>query len=362
MIEPIPIHSEQRPNGSVVLTANWLAPRGVCLSDQLLIVADTARNEVHLLDRTATGWRLRNVLGNASQQREQCTASSLHYPSGVWTNGQRLVIADAWNHRVLIWHELPTQDYQPADIVLGQSDGFSAEPNRKGVSACPDANTLYWPYGVWSNGGNDLFIADTGNRRVLYFDRWPSQTGQAADRVIGQTDFQSKDYDPQQIIWPYSVKTSTNGELLISDTQYYRVHYWKDWKRAFQQQADALFGQPDSTTNGQNQFRLKPTSHTLNWCYDAVFHRGRVFIADTGNSRIVGYEKPFETNMAAQHLWGQLHFDDHGEAGLSLKRIEHTDDLLYWPFSISADQYELAVADTGKSRIIIYPLDLSFPI
>ena len=345
--------------GAHVLYADWLAPRGVCLHGNILLVADTARNEVSLMEFDGTTWHMRCVLGNNSEQRETCTASSLHYPSGIWTDGKRIAIADAWNHRVLLWHQLPTENYQAADVILGQAKSTNAEPNRTGLQAEPAANSLYWPYGVWSRGGTDLWIADTGNRRVLFFDHWPTQTGEAATRVIGQSNFTSKEYDPNQIIWPYSVKTSEQNELLITDTQYYRVHYWKNVEQAFEQPADRLFGQPNHASNGQNQFRLKPEAHTLNWCYDAIFYEGKIFIADTGNSRVLQFNPPFETNMAASKLWGQPSFQTHGEAGLSMTRVEQSDEWLYWPFSISASGHQLAVADTGKSRIIIYPLSHS---
>ncbi len=33
------------------------------------------------------------------------------------------MVADSGNHRVLIWHGIPSDDEQPADVVLGQPDG-----------------------------------------------------------------------------------------------------------------------------------------------------------------------------------------------------------------------------------------------
>jgi hypothetical protein len=55
------------------------------------------------------------------------------------------------------------------DVVLGQADLGAVEPNRGGA---PDGTTLYWPYGLaWLDGR--LYVADTGNRRVLIW-RVPS--------------------------------------------------------------------------------------------------------------------------------------------------------------------------------------------
>ena len=87
-----------------------------------------------------------------------------------------LAVADAWNHRVLIWHGLPERSNQPADVVLGQADFDGALANR-GADA-PRADTLFWCYGVAIAGGR-LFVADTGNRRVLVWDRIPTTNGAA---------------------------------------------------------------------------------------------------------------------------------------------------------------------------------------
>ena len=76
-----------------------------------------------------------------------------------------MIVADAWNHRVLIWHSIPTVYGQPADAVVGQENFTNTQPNRAGIGADPGADTLYWPYEVWSQN-NCLWIADTGNRRV----------------------------------------------------------------------------------------------------------------------------------------------------------------------------------------------------
>jgi len=57
------------------------------------------------------------------------TASWLYGPRGVhlghFKGREVLVAADTGNHRVLIWHTVPTDDEQPCDVVLGQPDATS---------------------------------------------------------------------------------------------------------------------------------------------------------------------------------------------------------------------------------------------
>lgn len=340
-----------------------LAPRGVCLDNGRLYVSDTGQNRVFIWNQVphekfSAPDVILGQLQSTDTKRNSghaATASTLHYPSGIWSDGTRLVVADAWNHRVLIWHEFPEKNGQAADVVIGQPDFFHNQPNIKGVGSDPTSASLNWPYGVFSDG-KSLWIADTGNRRVLYYEEIPAQSFQEADGVIGKNSFGQRDYEHTDAIWPYAVKVSANGALAITDTQYYRVLIWKSWETAFSQKADVIVGQENFENNGQNQYRLQPASFTLNWCYDACFYKSNLFIADTGNSRILRFTPiPEKHNAAAHSLIGH---DDFGTGSENAKTMMGTANALYWPFSISIDQNILAIADTGNHRIVIKPINL----
>jgi len=340
-----------------------LAPRGVFLKNNHLFVADTAQNRLfiwHALpdqdffepdvvlgqpEKADTG---RNAGGGTS-------ASTLFYPSGIWSDGNLLLVADAWNHRVLIWHQLPTEDGQPADVVVGQPDFQSSEPNVDGISAPPSAQSLHWPYGVWSDGKH-LWIADTGNRRVLYYEKIPTTNYAQADQVLGKPNFTERDYDHTDPIWPYSVKIGPNGALAMTDTQYYRVLLWHDWTKAFDHKADCIIGQANFEGNGQNQFGWFPDANTLNWCYDTCFYQDGLFVADTGNSRILWFEQlPDQHNAAADNLIGQKDFKTGSE---NKDTIWSTEESLYWPFQVCIEDQTMVIADTGNHRIIINQLSI----
>ncbi len=338
-----------------------LAPRGVFLKDNRLFVADTAQNrlfiwhslpqDVHqdpdvVLGQPAKADTGRNAGGGIS-------ASTLFYPSGIWSDGKCLIVADAWNHRVLIWHSLPTVDGQPADVVIGQPDFHKNDPNVEGISVAPTARSLYWPYGVCSDG-HHLWIADTGNRRVLFYESIPRENYAPADRVIGKSSFSERDYDHRDSIWPYSVKIGPQGALAITDTQYYRVLLWKDWQQAFRQKADSIIGQASFEGNGQNQFGWFPKANTLNWCYDTCFYRDGLWVADTGNSRVLWFPRvPEDHNGAAENLIGQKDFTTGSE---NKDTIWSTEDSLYWPFQVCIEQQTMVIADTGNHRIVINQL------
>lgn len=339
-----------------------LAPRGVYLINDLLMAADTAQNRLFIwkskpkeefqepdivLGQAAKAFTGRNAQGEVN-------ASTLFYPSSVWSDGHKIIVADAWNHRVLIWNELPTQNGQPADVVIGQVDFNGNEPNVKGIGHPPSAQSLHWPYGVFSDG-QQLWIADTGNRRVLYYPEIPSSNYATAQGIIGKPSFHERDYDHQDPIWPYSVKISPDGQMAITDTQYYRVLLWKNWKTAFSQKADVIIGQKSFEGNGQNQFGWFPKANTLNWCYDTCFYKKGLWVSDTGNSRVLWFDSiPTKSDQEANNLIGQ---DDFNTGSENKNTIWSTENSLYWPFQLCIDQQTMAIADTGNHRIIINELN-----
>lgn len=112
-------------------------------------------------------------------------------PSGVWTDGKRIVVLDGDNNRIMIWTKFPKMNFQPADIVLGQPDFASNTPNNNGSggSGSPSAKNLDFPFdGVFSNG-TQLFAVDQANNRILVWNTFPTTNFQPADVVLGQPNF-----------------------------------------------------------------------------------------------------------------------------------------------------------------------------
>ena len=341
---------------------SFLAPRGVWITGKKLIVSDTGQNRVFIWHHFPEDEFREPDLVLGQQQtvdtgrnaRGEVNAATLQYPSGIWSDGTILIIADAWNHRVLIWHNFPVVSGQPADVVIGQPDFAHNLPNVKGIGKSPSERSLNWPYGVFSDGRN-LWIADTGNRRVLHFTEIPTINFTAASGVIGKAHFNERDYENNDAIWPYAVRVSDAGVLSITDTQYYRNLIWKDWKTAFVQKADVIIGQPDMESSGQNQYGSLPDSNTISWTYDSFFFRDGIVIADTGNSRLLFFDEIPETNGAlADNLIGHGSFDITSE---NANTRNGTNQQLYWPFSICISGNLMAIADTGNHRIILYDLN-----
>ncbi|MDX1907724.1 MAG: hypothetical protein SF053_11870 [Bacteroidia bacterium] len=339
-----------------------LAPRGVWWTHRTLLVSDTGQNRVFIwreVDPLRPIGEPDIVLGQADpgdtgrNRGGDVSAATLQYPSGVWSDGQRLIIADAWNHRVLVWHQFPTRHGQPADVVIGQENFTANEPNGLGIGAAPSDRSLYWPYGIHCDGTR-LWIADTGNRRVLYYDHIPDTHHAPATAVIGKPDFISRDYEHTDAVWPYSVRVSPAGRMAIADTQYFRVLVWHDWTTALTQPADVILGQADFEQNGANQYGLYPQAHTLNWCYDTCWLDDTLLVADTGNSRVLWFSPyPSQHNTPASNLIGKPDFVTGSENAATTLG---TQEMMYWPFAISAGDGYIVLADTGNHRILFYQL------
>jgi len=178
----------------------------VAVGGDKLIVADSENDRVLIWNAipTANGTPADLVLGqnnfttcvannDGSGSSGSVSASNLDYPSGVWSDGTRLVVVDSDNSRVLIWKTFPTSNFQAADIVLGQNSFTCNVPENDGTcssGAGPSAKSMAFPYiGVFSNG-IQLFVADGPvNNRILVWNAFPTANFQAANVVLGQNDF-----------------------------------------------------------------------------------------------------------------------------------------------------------------------------
>lgn len=209
-------------------------PSGMLIVDNKLLIADSENNRV-LIWNTVPKAGLQHpdlVLGQAAMDScarndddqdgawdREPTARTLHYPSSIWSDGKRLVVADEKNSRVLIWNTFPEANFAPADIVLGQSDFSSRRSN------ITTAESLYFPYGLWSNG-LQLFVADLENRRVLIWDEFPTENAQPADKVLGQPDFDTAGFHDQASARTFSSPggiVAHRDKLLVLDTMLDRV-------------------------------------------------------------------------------------------------------------------------------------------
>jgi hypothetical protein len=281
--------------------------------------------------------------------------ATLNVPTGVAAERDLLVVADAWNHRVLIWHGLPRRSNAPADVVLGQAGFDAVAPNRGRPG--PGADTLNWCYGV-TLAGAALLVADTGNRRVLIWHRVPEASGQPADLVLGQSDFLCRDENAGGATprlgmrWPHAA-AGAGGGLQVADAGNSRILVWRRWPAASGALPDLVLGQHDFTALEPNAGHHWPGPATLNLPYGLTASRGWLIAADTANSRLLAWrEAALATGAAAAGLAGQ---DDWSARGDNRWQPAARDSLC-WPNAVAARDGLLAVADTGNNRVSLWRL------
>lgn len=351
---PIPI----APSASTLF-----GPRGACLvaPHGPLWVADTGHHrligwkQVPTEDHAPADW----LIGQAHFRAEGRNAKTspgpdtLNVPTGVVQYRDGLAVADAWNHRVLLWKAVPQDSHTPADIVLGQDDIRSMEANR-GRDA-PTAATLHWPYGVWSDG-EILFVADTGNRRILIWHSFPTRHGQPADLVLGQLTFTCRDEnaggDPNAMSmrWPHAI-TLWNGNLCVTDAGNNRIMIWDDIPTEQGLDCQWILGQHTPHLVDHNASLYWPRAETLNMPYGITNCGSWLLTADTANSRLLGWpQSHLQTGAKAQALAGQPTFNAKGDNQWNFPIRES----LCWPYSVQACGKTIVVADSGNNRIQLW--------
>jgi len=296
-------------------------------------------------------------------------------PMKVASDGQRLIVADTGNNRVLIWNSIPTQINQAPDIVIGQRDFFSSNP---GIGA----DKLNWPVGV-ATDGHHLLVADTKNNRILIWNTFPTQNGQPADLVLGAPDFNTVGEIPSEnnkkgFLWPWDVFTD-GTHVIVTDTTFGRVLIWNTFPTQNYQPADVVlnqigFGTPrciafdgqhliigDYTTNKAYVWNHLP--QTDNEPFDfTLYSRGDVVPCDVsivnnkllvlyGNTVYIWNQFPTSENDQPDFILGKLDF---GQAYIGPN--SHPSRLTFDAGlgGIAATQDHLFISCYSENRILIY--------
>jgi len=199
-----------------------------------------------------------------------------------------LYVADTANHRVLGFRDARTvKQGSRADIVIGQPDFYRSLINfpSNNTDARNDSG-LYFPIGLVVDRDGNLWVADSGNGRVL---RFPSpfsqtQTPMRADLVLGQSSFTSRvtDASARTMAVPFGIVFSYSGRLLVSDNALNRVLVF-DPPFVSGMAASSVLGQPDLNSGlvGTELNRFNGPRHL------AVDTDDRVYVTDNLNNRVL---------------------------------------------------------------------------
>jgi DNA-binding beta-propeller fold protein YncE len=295
-----------------------------------------------------------DIFSTQANQGGSAGASTLNLPTYLATDGTRLAVADTGNHRVLIWATVPTTTGTAASVILGQSSASGALPNGGGA---PGARTFHSPEGL-AIAGDKLFVADRDNHRALIFDGFSALAGfDAADVVLGQTDFQKSAPNRggavarETLRGPRAVLVGA-GRLYVADTGNHRVLVWDGIPPVSGKGADGLFGQPDfnaaARSAGGSETLLEPSGLAM----DA--EESFLLISDTGHHRLLFFDSVSgESSLGrnADSVLGQTSlFGDAQNAGLEAPTLATLES----PRGIFFNGYELLLADAGNSRVLVF--------
>jgi sugar lactone lactonase YvrE len=285
---------------SVASAASFMFPSGVAV-DSLggVYVGDSSNSRVlHFADPFGTDTTGDRVFGQANfSDRNPSfpwgTASSLAGSGGVSIGpNDNLWVADALDHRVVRFSNAPSQPTTgaSADLILGQSAFVSSSTFPPYSPGCA-ANRMNDPLNVFAAPSGRVYVADSNNNRVLVFSP-PFSNGMNASAVFGQSSLTSclrnrgGAAGPATLASPYGVFEDANGDVYIADSGNNRVLIYNAPFGGGDLLADDVLGQPDLTTTTV----VSPGPGSLNLPGQVTADaQGRVFVTDIENSRVTRY-------------------------------------------------------------------------
>lgn len=239
-------------------------------------------------------------LGQGGAGPDVALPDSILFPGRVLVRGPHVYVADSGNSRVL-HYTAPTTNKPFADQVFGQFGDFTRRAkNNDGTGqdgCCPSAENLFNPIGIALDDDGRLYVADWNNHRILRFEA-PLTSDTTADAVLGQPDFISNAPDnggpANGLQLPIDLAFDGGGNLYVADSGNHRVLLFQD--PLLDATADGVFGQlgnlsADGPNHGLGFFvtdadaLFGPTGVSL----DDV---GNLVVVDTNNQRLLRFDAP----------------------------------------------------------------------
>lgn len=360
-------------------------PEGVFFSGGTPFVVDTVNNRILRFDpfeswppeSTQFSPTARQVIGQADSSsfranRNQPEANNVGFdePMGAAVASGNVYVIDGGNHRVMVF-PVSNGTITQANRLVGQSEFHQSAPNNM------DGREMFLFAGFVNLGGGAnssdgagiavdtssspprLYVSDTYNNRILcYRDARSAKQGDRADLVIGQRDLtralvNDPSNDPDQITEtglrvPGNVVVDAAGNLYIADSGNGRV---VRYPRPFDQQGPL---RPDLVL-GQSSFFTKltdATSRNMSRPYGMAFTQaGHLMVSDLAHNRVLFFRKPeggdFTSGMAAEKVIGQADFSTITASNLPNRMVT--------PHGIATDTDDrLYVCDTGNNRLLVY--------
>ena len=285
-----------------------------------------------------------------------------------------LYVSDAGNNRVLRFPAATlasgAANDPVADLVLGHAD-FVTAAAPSGVDFTKKT-FLATPSGIAFDPGGRLFVADAANRVVVFFPPFLSgvpairlmgvvpPTAQIPNPTVSANSLGVGNVPPTAIFFigtnPYVVDAGANRIL-----SYDPYDQWPSEGTSFSPPAKTVLGQPDFASFKANSGKTEPTAGTLSFPAGALFQNGEMYVADSGNNRVLDFPQTSGAFANAARVLGQTDFPFN-----SLNLIEGREFMFYLGLSndglpfpggamvvdAQSNPPHLYVADAGNNRIL----------
>jgi len=312
-----PLASDPYEAGTVILPADQIfgsdrylplglnAPRSIAAGlDDDIYVADSRNHRI--LHIASDGSLLREWGSFADLASGDAPNGTFNEPWGVAVGPDGSVyVTDTWNHRV--------QKFT--------GDGRSVKAWGKFGQPLPEdpaSSEYFWgPRGIAVDSEGRVFVADTGNKRIVVFDSNGNYL----------TEFGTGGFDPGQFDEPVAVAVANDGTVYVTDT-------WNQRIQSFipSEGTDEVFYLPLTQWDVNAWFGQSLDNKP----FIAVSRDNRVFITDPEGYRVI----EFTASGEFVRTWGDF--------GVNSDEIGLASGIAVDPFG------NIWVTDTGNNRILKY--------
>lgn len=261
-------------------------------------------------------------------------------------------------------------NHAPADSILGQSS-LSTQVQ---VSP-PTASSLTLVEGVAVDPtSGKLFVADSGNHRILRFSSTAAyETNAAAEAVFGQPDFTSDaenrgntdldalrgpDPSANSLDSPVNLCFDAAGRLWVTDGGNARVLRFDDAseKPSFTATADAVIGQPNFTSDAPANNDVADSGFALP-AGIAVDAAGRLWVSDATIPRVLRFDNAaaLSGDAAASGYLGEKDEPLENNPSTFDSTVVSASSFGAAPYGLAVDpQGNLWVADASNNRVLCF--------